>query len=522
MSHQVFISFSSKDKKFAERVYSHLTGNNISCWISSKDIPPGADYQACIVDAIEKAKIVVLIFSTRANDSHEVAKELSLASKKTVVPTRIEDVLPQGAFQYQLSNRQFIDLFEDFDNKLNELSDRIKIALGESVDVDLSSRRSRKTSAGHKIAFGLIGFGVLAASAVIYISANVDRQSESGSKKAASVSELTSKNSLGSVAPEGVSAANVPVIGNDGNGAQAPIKENLSVPVATSEGNVSQSASMESDVPPKIKSIDLGEASVNDFQEIQATLNVLGSSRDWDRAKLLKVEFPGLPANITANSVKKLLEGTYGDSKVDAIKTIAPKMATQMNSFDVLKIVENLDGWSRQRGLEVLIGQSVVMAGLSSEEVNNILRGTSGDSRQKSIRDLAPLVVSNMSGGDVLALVRGFDGWDRQRAVNTLLAQSKIKSGLSGEELLGLLEGTSGDAKKKMISDLSSRLNGGLRGEDVAKILDGLQLWDRKYGLEILIRAGKVAKKLSPAEIDLIIQGTDGDSRVAIMKLLRA
>ena len=58
--------------------------------------------------------------------------------------------------------------------------------------------------------------------------------------------------------------------------------------------------------------------------------------------------------NITANSVKKLLEGTYGDSKVDAIKTIAPKMATQMNSFDVLSIIlENLGNYLIFRMIQI-------------------------------------------------------------------------------------------------------------------------------------------------------------------------
>jgi hypothetical protein len=131
MDHQVFISFSSADKAIAEKIASRLTLNGITCWISSKNIPAGADYQACIVEAIHVAEIVILIFSSSAKSSNEIIKELSLASKKILIPTRIEDVLPEGAFQYQLSNRQFIDLFEDFDSRLDDLTDVIKNALGK-------------------------------------------------------------------------------------------------------------------------------------------------------------------------------------------------------------------------------------------------------------------------------------------------------------------------------------------------------------------------------------------------------
>lgn len=129
MDHKVFISYSSQDAAVAERIYDRLERNGIPCWISSKDVPPGADFQSCIVEAIAHAQLVLLVFSSEANQSGEIAKELALASKKLLIPTRIEDVLPEGAFKYQLTNRQFVDLFEDFDNRLDELSHVVQAAL---------------------------------------------------------------------------------------------------------------------------------------------------------------------------------------------------------------------------------------------------------------------------------------------------------------------------------------------------------------------------------------------------------
>ena len=129
MDHKVFISYSSRDALLAERIHDRLERDGVGCWISSRDVPPGADFQGCIVNAIDAAELVLLVFSSEANHSNEIAKELSLASKKLLIPARIEDVLPEGAFRFQLTNRQFFDLFEDFDRRLDDLSKTVQAAL---------------------------------------------------------------------------------------------------------------------------------------------------------------------------------------------------------------------------------------------------------------------------------------------------------------------------------------------------------------------------------------------------------
>ncbi len=100
MSIDVFISFSSEDKALTERIYERIKKYGLTPWMSSKDIRPGRDYQQSIVEAIQDASLVLLIFSSKANKSMEIIKELSLASTKMVIPVRIEDVIPDGAFKY--------------------------------------------------------------------------------------------------------------------------------------------------------------------------------------------------------------------------------------------------------------------------------------------------------------------------------------------------------------------------------------------------------------------------------------
>ena len=66
---------------------------------------------------------MVLVFSDAANNSDEIKKELSLASRYhiPVMALRIEDVEPSDAFAYELSTRQWIDAFEGWDKSIDAL-----------------------------------------------------------------------------------------------------------------------------------------------------------------------------------------------------------------------------------------------------------------------------------------------------------------------------------------------------------------------------------------------------------------
>ena len=145
MAH-TFISFSSKDIETAHRVYDSLTARGIDCWISSRDIPTGANYQDEIVKAIESSCVMVLIFSKNANSSEEIKKEMGLASENQLVlmPLRMDDTLATGGFKYNFATSQWIGLYQDFDenietvvktiNTLTAKQDKFVSIVQESVD----------------------------------------------------------------------------------------------------------------------------------------------------------------------------------------------------------------------------------------------------------------------------------------------------------------------------------------------------------------------------------------------------
>jgi formylglycine-generating enzyme required for sulfatase activity len=123
----VFISHSSRDYAKSRTLTDALEGRGVKCWISERDIGAGDNYGDSIVEALERAQAMVLVFSENANNSEEIKKEIAIASQRkiTVIPVRIEDVAPSKAYRYELATRNWIDLFADWDSGLQRLVDRI-------------------------------------------------------------------------------------------------------------------------------------------------------------------------------------------------------------------------------------------------------------------------------------------------------------------------------------------------------------------------------------------------------------
>src|SRR5260221_10876982 len=136
MSASIFISFAAQDRKVASTICQALESRGFGCWISSRDILPGENFQIAIVRAIRKAKMMLLVFTANSNASEEMSKELALASqqKLMVVPLRVEDVAPNDAFAYEFATRQWIDFFADWETAINQLCVRIGNAMPPEED----------------------------------------------------------------------------------------------------------------------------------------------------------------------------------------------------------------------------------------------------------------------------------------------------------------------------------------------------------------------------------------------------
>src|ERR1700761_1950828 len=80
----IFVSHSSKDHEIAMGICRALEERGIGCWISSRDIEGGAGYQESVDRAVRSASARILVFSSNANRSPEIQKELALASARNV------------------------------------------------------------------------------------------------------------------------------------------------------------------------------------------------------------------------------------------------------------------------------------------------------------------------------------------------------------------------------------------------------------------------------------------------------
>ncbi len=111
MGFDVFISHSSKDKAIADGACASLEAAGIRCWIAPRDIMPGTEYGASIVDALDRCRVLVLIFSSNANESPQLRREVEHAVSRAVpiVPVRIENVVPTKSMAYFVESVHWLD-----------------------------------------------------------------------------------------------------------------------------------------------------------------------------------------------------------------------------------------------------------------------------------------------------------------------------------------------------------------------------------------------------------------------------
>ena len=135
MAHDVFISYSSKDKTAADALCATLEAHGIPCWIAPRDISYGSDYGEAIVDGINESRVMVLVFSSHANTSPHIKREVDRAVSKslTIIPIRIEDVAPTRALEYYISPVHWLDaVTPPLEPHLQALAEKIRILLAKA------------------------------------------------------------------------------------------------------------------------------------------------------------------------------------------------------------------------------------------------------------------------------------------------------------------------------------------------------------------------------------------------------
>jgi hypothetical protein len=141
---QVFISYSSKDKAVGDAACARLEARGYGCWIAPRDIRPGREWGEAIVEGIAGCRVFVLIFSTNANESPQIRREIERAVHHglVVLPFRIEDVAPVGSLEYFMSVPHWLDaMTPPLEQHLQELADVVaRVIDGEADPCDFAPR----------------------------------------------------------------------------------------------------------------------------------------------------------------------------------------------------------------------------------------------------------------------------------------------------------------------------------------------------------------------------------------------
>lgn len=145
MAHDVFLSYASEDQGPAWAVVATLEARGIRCWIAPRDVVPGSEYGAAIVEAIDTARVAVVVFSRATNRSHHVRREVERAASRgiAVVPLRLEDVPFEPALAYFLSSTHRLDaLPPPFEAHLDRVVEAVTILLSPPRVAPATARSS--------------------------------------------------------------------------------------------------------------------------------------------------------------------------------------------------------------------------------------------------------------------------------------------------------------------------------------------------------------------------------------------
>lgn len=172
MAGEIFISYRRADEPHARLLYNRLKDLGVEAWYDAH-VGAGEDWRTSTARALQNARIFVLLFSRAAAASDDITKELAAAtfSKKLIVPVRLEDIQPEGAFLYELAGRNWINAYEETDAKLGELARSLAqlVKAGKEDPAMLPFDRSVGGSgkATKKAAKGGVNWTVIAVSALV-------------------------------------------------------------------------------------------------------------------------------------------------------------------------------------------------------------------------------------------------------------------------------------------------------------------------------------------------------------------
>ena len=138
MAHDIFISYSSKDKQTADAICHVLEADKLKCWIAPRNIIAGKNYAEQIMYGLKNAKIVVLVFSKNSQDSVFVNNEIDTAfsNNKPIISFKIDETLPENKMGFFLKNKHWLDAYPNPESVFETLVRDAHLLCNEEDEMD--------------------------------------------------------------------------------------------------------------------------------------------------------------------------------------------------------------------------------------------------------------------------------------------------------------------------------------------------------------------------------------------------
>jgi hypothetical protein len=137
MAHDVFISYSARDKPVADAVCATLESSGVRCWIAPRDVQAGIAYAESLVNGLSNSRLMILVFSANSNRSPQVLREVERAVSKglPILPFRIEDAPMSQEMEYYIASQHWLDaLTPPLERHLARLCDSVKSLLSRQYE----------------------------------------------------------------------------------------------------------------------------------------------------------------------------------------------------------------------------------------------------------------------------------------------------------------------------------------------------------------------------------------------------
>lgn len=116
-SAEVFVSYSRDDEERVFAVAAKLRAFGVSLWIDQGALDAASLWSEQIVNALDSAKVLLLMVTESAVHSSNVAKEVMLVSERRghILPVHLEPTVIPPTLKYQLAGIQHIEYFKSSD-----------------------------------------------------------------------------------------------------------------------------------------------------------------------------------------------------------------------------------------------------------------------------------------------------------------------------------------------------------------------------------------------------------------------